>query len=250
MITVLVLASSPIDQGPLQLGREHKLIKHSLDSATNREQFKVVSCMAATVDDLRRYLVEHTPTIVHFCGHGSGANGLCFEDDSGATHTVDGQRLAKLFHLVNEDVKCVVLNACLSEAQAQCISEHIDFVIGMKEEIGDLAAQKFSQGFYEALWAGQSIEKAFKFGCSAIDTANIPEEHVPVILKSARLGGMRLEYAEDTQKIENFILRYINSDVPARVAMSVPSDGLHERLIASRGQGPVPSWSSASVIRD
>jgi hypothetical protein len=75
MITVLVLASCPVDQGPLRLGKEHKLIKHSLDSATNREQFRIVPCMATTVDDLRRYLVEHTPTIVHFCGHGAGEKG-------------------------------------------------------------------------------------------------------------------------------------------------------------------------------
>src|SRR5688572_16163473 len=119
MITVLVLASSPRDLGPIQLGKEHKVIKHSLDSATNRDQFRIVPCTAATVDDLRRYLVEHSPTIVHFCGHGAGDEGLCFEDDQGYAHTTSGEKLAKLFHLVNEDVRCVVLNACFSDVQAR-----------------------------------------------------------------------------------------------------------------------------------
>src|SRR5437879_1521787 len=125
MIGVLVLASSPQDQGPLHLGKEHKVIKHSLDSAVNRDQFQIVACMATTVDDLRRYLLEHNPTVVHFCGHGGGDKGLCFEDEAGNTHPVDGERLAKLFHLVNESVKCVVLNACFSEVQARSIVEHI-----------------------------------------------------------------------------------------------------------------------------
>src|SRR5438067_2341396 len=109
MITVLDLASSPQDQGTLHLGKERKLIQHSRESAINRDQFRVISCPAATVDDLRRYLVEYTPTIVHFSGHGEGKKGLCFKDDDGSTHQVNGDRLAKLFHIVNEDVKCVLL---------------------------------------------------------------------------------------------------------------------------------------------
>lgn len=248
MITVLILASSPQDQGPLHLGNEHKIIKHSLDSATNRDQFRIVACMATTVDDLRRYLLENSPAVVHFCGHGAGAKGLCFEDVDGTTHTVDGERLAKLFHLVNEDVKCVVLNACYSEIQAKAISEHIDFVIGMKEEIGDRAAIKFAQGFYEAVWAGQSFEKAFKFGCSAIDTANIPEEHVPVILKSPRLGGLQLNYTEDTQRIENFILRFLNSDLAERTNLTVQGKPLQPEVAEVDQDGPRRIWSSVSVL--
>jgi hypothetical protein len=173
---------------------------------------------------------------------------LCFEDESGTTHTVNGERLAKLFHLINEDVKCVVLNACLSEVQAKAISEHIDFVVGMKEEIGDSAALKFTQGFYEAIWAGQSFEKSFKFGCSAIDTANISQEHIPVILKSPRLGGMRLEYAEDTQQIENFILRFLNSSASERASLSIQGDAIIPKISASQEHQPRTVWSSVSVL--
>lgn len=248
MTTVLILSSSPVDQGPLQLGKEHKLIKHSLDSATNREQFRIVQSMATTVDDLRRYLLEHMPTIVHFCGHGAGEEGLCFEDDGGTTHTVNGERLAKLFHLVNENVKCVVLNACLSEVQAKAISEHIDFVVGMKDEIGDVVALKFSQGFYEAIWVGQSFEQAFKFGCSAIDTASIPQEHIPVIFKSPRLGGMRLEYAEDTQKIENFILRLLNSSSSERASLTTQGEILLPKIVETEKDRPRSVWSSVTVL--
>jgi hypothetical protein len=248
MITVLVMASSPVDQGQLHLGKELKLIKHSLDSASNRDHFRVESCTAATVDDLRRYLVEHNPTVVHFCGHGAGAPGLCFEDDGGATHVVDGERLAKLFHLVNEEVKCVVLNACLSEAQAKAISEHIDFVVGMKEEIGDAAALKFAQGFYEAFWAGQSMEKAFKFGCSAINTANIPEDHIPVLLKSPRLGGMKLAYSEDVQKIENFILRFLRSEPPEQAKLTVQGDQVLAQLTNPDPVVRRRVWSAVRVL--
>jgi len=80
-------------------------------------------------------------------------------------------------------VKCVVLNACYSEAQADAIAEHIDYVVGMKEAIGDEAAIKFAVGFYDALEAGRNFETAYKFGCSAIDLKGIPEYLTPVLKK-------------------------------------------------------------------
>jgi hypothetical protein len=161
---------------------------------------------------------------------------------------VDGERLAKLFHLVNEEVKCVVLNACLSEPQARAISQHIDFVVGMRSEIGDIAALKFAQGFYEAIWSGQSYDKAFKFGCSAIDTAGIPEQNIPVIHVSPRLGGTRLEYTEETQKLENFILQYLKSDLPERSRMTTRGETILPLMIKQRGDAISKIPTAVSVI--
>ncbi|MGZ3303788.1 MAG: AAA-like domain-containing protein, partial [Isosphaeraceae bacterium] len=85
--------------------------------------------------------------------------------------------------LCADHVKCVVLNACYSEVQAEAISKHIDFVVGMKKAIGDEAAIKFAVGFYDALGAGRDFETAYKFGCSAIDLKGIPESLTPVLKK-------------------------------------------------------------------
>ena len=82
-------------------------------------------------------------------------------------------------------MKCVVLNACYSEAQANAISQHIDYVVGMKKAIGDEAAIKFAVGFYDALGAGRDFETAYKFGCSAIDLKGIPEYLTPVLKKKS-----------------------------------------------------------------
>jgi hypothetical protein len=243
-----VLASSPLDQDQLHLGKESKLIKHTLDSARNRDQFRVVSCAAATADDLRAYILEYAPTVVHFCGHGAGMSGLCFEDPDGKTHLVSGASLAKLFHLVSEDVKCVVLNACYSDEQARPISEHIDFVVGMRDEMGDAAALKFAEGFYQALWAGQSFERAFKFGCSAIDTAGLPDEQIPILLRSPRLGGLSLSYDERVQEVENFLLRYVNSSMEERIALTVEG-AVIAGIIMEFYQGVVfRKWSVVNVL--
>ena len=100
------------------------------------------------------------------------AGGLVFEDDVGNVQLISGDALAGLFELCSDFVKCVVLNACYSEAQANAITRHIDFVIGMKKAIGDQAAIKFAVGFYDALGAGRDFE-----GRSASDAAHQPERH-------------------------------------------------------------------------
>ena len=151
-------------------------------------------------DDLRRALLDHEPEIVHFSGHGVGldegglgrdlitdpedeTSGLAFEDETGQVQLISGDSHSRLFEPCSDHVKCVILNACYSGVQGDAISRHIEYVVGMKKAIGDEAAIKFAVGFYDALGAGRDFEKAFKFGCSAIDLKGIPEYLTPVLNK-------------------------------------------------------------------
>jgi hypothetical protein len=117
---------------------------------------------------------------VHFSGHGTSTGELCCEDELGKIKPVQPESLAALFALVDEQVECVVLNACYSEIQADAIAKHIQYVIGMNQAIGDKAAIAFAVGFYKALGANRSIEKAYKFGCVEIQLEGIPEHLTPV----------------------------------------------------------------------
>ncbi len=181
--TILILAANPKGTPHLRLDEEVKKIEQGLERARKRDQFKLVHKWAVTDDDLRRALLDNEPEIVHFSGHGSGTDGLAFEHDTGQSQLISGESLARLFELCSDTVKCVVLNACYSESQADAIARHINFVVGMKKAIGDEAAIKFAVGFYDALGAGRDVEKAYKFGCSAIDLKGIPEYLTPVLKK-------------------------------------------------------------------
>ena len=202
MRTILILASNPRTTKRLRLDEEVKKIEQGLERSKRRDQFKLVVKLAVTDDDLRRAMLDNEPEIVHFSGHGVGSGqggsgrdfvtdqedesgGLVFEDDSGQVQLISGESLSRLFELCSDTVKCVVLNACYSEAQADAIAEHIDYVVGMKKAIGDEAAIKFAVGFYDALGAGRDVEKAFKFGCIAIDLKGIPEYLTPVLKKKS-----------------------------------------------------------------
>lgn len=187
MKKILILSANPKDTNSLRLDEEVREIQAALKRAKNREVFEIVTEWAVRVDDLRRALLDHEPTIVHFSGHGSGSNGLALENNFGQVQLVSTESLARLFKLFQTKIECVLLNACYSEAQANAIHEHIDYVIGMNRAIGDIAAIEFAVGFYDALGARHSYEDCFEVGCASIDLEGIPESETPVLKARRRL---------------------------------------------------------------
>ena len=177
---ILILSANPKDTDSLRLQEEVREIKEALKRANNRS-VEIFTHSAIRVEDLRRALLDHQPTIVHFSGHGSVGQGLVLENNSGLVQLVSTESLARLFKSFQEDVKCVLLNACYSENQAAAIHQHIDCVMGMNQAIGDQAAIKFAVGFYDALGAGKPYEVCFELGCASIDLEGIAESQTPVI---------------------------------------------------------------------
>lgn len=166
MKKILILASNP--KHDLNLAREIRDLKGVVERS-QRDQLEVEIALAVRPSDLHELLFRTEPQIVHFCGHGTGDAGLVFEDDLGKEQLVKTEALSDLFRLFAlRGVECVLLNACYSEVQANAIVQHVDTVIGIKQEIRDDAAIAFATGFYQALGFECSIAEAFEFGCNAI----------------------------------------------------------------------------------
>ncbi len=180
--TILILAANPSDTRELDLTTEYKQIQALKQQFSKTDDYALVYMPAASPEDLQQQLLSLKPTIVHFCGHGE-TNGLCFQGDDGKTHFIHQDSLSDFFSLFAGRIQCIILNACDSKQQAEMIARHIDYVIGMNRPIGDEAAIKFAQGFYRALFSGETIADAYKFGCSAIDLARNPEYKTPVLFE-------------------------------------------------------------------
>ncbi|MBD2180298.1 CHAT domain-containing protein [Planktothrix sp. FACHB-1355] len=181
--TILTLASSPVNEARLRLDKEVREIKTALRLAKYGDRFSLEQQWAVRPDDLQDALLDIEPEIVHFCGHGTGVNGLALENEMGTVQLVSTDALARLFKLLTKHVRCVVLNACYSDVQAEAIRQHIDYVVGMNQAIGDEAAINFSKGFYRALANNKTFEEAYEFGCNAIDLQSLPDYLTPVLKK-------------------------------------------------------------------
>jgi hypothetical protein len=170
------------------LGEEFREIHEKLKLAQLRECFKLeLPQLSVRPVDISQALLDVQPQIVHFSGHGTSTGALCFENQVGQTHFVQPDALAALFEQFAHQVNCVLLNACYSEIQAKAIAEHIEYVIGMNQAIGDDAAIAFAIGFYQALGAGRTMEEAYKLGCVQIGLQGIPEHLTPVLIKREQI---------------------------------------------------------------
>lgn len=165
---ILILAANPQNTSHLRLDKEVREIEDGLRRSHLGDRFQIEQRWASRPRDVQRSLLDVEPQIVHFCGHGQGQIGLVLEDETGRVKLVSTEALSKLFELFADRVECVLLNACYSEAQAEAIAQHINYAIGMRQEILDDLAIAFSVGFYKGLAEGQLIDIAFESGCRAI----------------------------------------------------------------------------------
>jgi AAA-like domain/CHAT domain len=223
---ILILAANPKNSTSLRLDREVREIDEGLTRATHRDCFELKQKWAVRPRDVQRAILDLSPQIVHFSGHGLGTEadrqssqsmrklslvpglsnqpeGLVLEDESGQAKLVGTEALAGLFELFADRVECVVLNACYSDAQARAIAQHIPYVIGMSAAVGDAAACVFAVGFYDALGAGRDIEFAFRSGCVAIGMEGISEELTPVLLKQSEVPQQTQTEVSRTVSLES-----------------------------------------------
>jgi len=181
IIKILFLGASPIDEVRLRIDEELRDIENGLKLATLRDSFELKSKWAITAKTLQQAMLDEHPTIVHFSGHGD-TKGIAVEDSLGNTKLIDNDAIGSLFELFSDTTKCVVLNSCYSQSQANEIAKHIPYVIGMKSSVNDKAAIAFSVGFYAALGAGKDIEFAYRMGTVAIKLEGVTGSDLPILL--------------------------------------------------------------------
>lgn len=215
--TILVLPANPSQTARLRLGEEVREIEEALRGSKHRDNFLLQPYSAVRPKDIRRALLQYQPHIVHFCGHGLGKQGLLFEHEIGKGKLVTGEALAGLFGLFSKQIECVLLNACYSEFQAEAIVQHIDYVIGMNNSIGDSAAITFATGFYETLGfyepqlgGGSPIEFAFDMGCSAIQLEGFLQHKTPILKKKREI------ILEESESLRAYLAAqtYISEAIP------------------------------------
>jgi len=205
---ILILAANPKATPKLRLDEEVREIEEGLKRSKYRDRFDIHSVWAVRSEDLRRALLDYKPHIVHFSGHGT-KDGLMLEAEMGLAVTATKEALSGLFEIFSGTVECVILSACYSGPQADAISKHIDYVIGMKEEVDDQVAIKFGVGFYDALGGGCTVEDAFKLGRNAV-LFDFPKQRdylIPILKKRKgthkRANDQAKKIEEENKKLEN-----------------------------------------------
>jgi hypothetical protein len=191
-VKILFLAANPNDTVGLRLDEEVREIETKVLLAQKKDQLILVKKGAVRIGDLQFHLNQERPNVVHFSGHGTNEGRIVLEDNSGHARAVPPKALARVFKVLKDNIRCVVLNACFSLDQAEAISQHIDCVVGMSSSIGDKAAIVFSTAFYLGIASERSIKNAFDQGINELMLWDIPEEHIPRLLSRRNTDPSRI----------------------------------------------------------
>ena len=189
MITILFLSANPANTQPLELINECNKIEEELRFAAGPDKFDFRQRHDIALEDLRKQILVHKPQIIHFSGHGSEESELIFKGKNGEVQTVPQGALSEFFEILGKDISLVFLNACYSEEQANAISKHVNFVIGMSRAISDKAAIKFAVSFYSSFGFGKSVEDSFKLAKVDLKFESIPEEATPRLLVKEQMNA-------------------------------------------------------------
>lgn len=198
-IKILFLSSNPKNISRIRLDEELREVDERIQLGKFRDRFELIPQLAVRPRDIGRALMRYQPHVLHFSGHGSATEGIVLEDDEGKPKLVSAEALAKLFAVIKDNLRVVVLNACYSGLQADGIIKAIDCAIGMQQKIGDHSAIVFSAAFYEALAQGRSVEEAFKVGVANLAMEGIPEETTPVLLMKKGVRATKIYLATREQ---------------------------------------------------
>lgn len=234
---ILFLAANPEGKGGrLRLDKEKEEIREGLRRSQSRDLFDLQERWAVNPTTLRRAVMEENPHIIHFCGHGSGENGIVLEgEDGNASYLANGHALGVLFDSSEDPdskLECVFLNACYSEQQANIVTQYVDYVIGMNNTISDASAIEFATAFYDALGARKTIERAYAIGCVSLKLKSMPGESVPVLRRKPVFSQARLSI---NQKIKDFVGRdYVFKKIASFISSN--SNGYFE-IIGDPGMG-------------
>ncbi len=168
-LRLLILGSSPLDQAPLEIAREYRIIQRELAKLESRGRMIVRRLEGQRITaDLPQLLLEFAPHVLHFAGHGN-LEGILLEDAQGNSRPLNGASLRDLLGNI-KSLQLVVFNACqvggvssgrdrLSVA-ARLVQLGLPMAVGMQFPISDAAALAFSEGFYEALAQRLPLEAA------------------------------------------------------------------------------------------
>ena len=98
---ILLISANPVDTSRLRLNEEFKRIKQSLK---HKKNFQVELSLAATINDIRKDVIDHKPDILHFSGHGEGQPGLVVENKQGESQLLSSKAISNFLALLKSNV--------------------------------------------------------------------------------------------------------------------------------------------------
>ncbi|HEY0152212.1 MAG TPA: hypothetical protein VGB92_09455 [Longimicrobium sp.] len=181
-VEALFLASDPFREGAsLRLHTEVRGVERAIRRGRAHDRVKLVPCFAPRTRDLQDALMLHDPRIVHFAGPGEGHGVIYLADAYGRRGVVEKEELAKLFGILSEWIKVVILNGCDTLPMVEALGDVVDYAIGMDQPLCDASAIVFAEAFYGGLGMGKPVQAAFDLAVGRLESEGFEATAIPVL---------------------------------------------------------------------
>ncbi|MBW4542281.1 MAG: CHAT domain-containing protein [Myxacorys chilensis ATA2-1-KO14] len=193
IIKPVLILSTP-QKNPSQRIKEVREIGDALRRSRHRQQFEVQNKLEVGASDFSSALSEIQPYIVDIAGCEDGIEDLFIEDDSNNKESIRlGELISKFFDF-HRSVVCIILNGCYLEDQAREIVQHVEFVIGINQHLGERKILAFLTEFYFHLGTGITIQDSYKAGCyKLLQTGSDSAQFLTLLDRSSELQRQELE---------------------------------------------------------
>jgi tetratricopeptide (TPR) repeat protein len=141
-------------------------------------------------DNISQELSAVEPYVVDISGtEDSGLEGLTIgKSPKGGKVENANKLIADLFRINAEKIHCVILNRCYIEEQAREISQHINFLIGISQELEEDPIVGFLAEFYYSISIGKSVLQSYELGCGLINrNYHVCKDQFPVLLEKYKI---------------------------------------------------------------
>jgi len=200
-VKLLVVVAAPEDQPALNWRHELTMLAEALEELIDLGKVQLIPCLHATHEMLHMALLEQSPDVVHFIGHGHYDHAhkrgwLSLENKRSKSAPIEAQDLARMFRRYGGNL--VVLNACdtangdWAGLAPALVRAEVPAVVAMQWPVEDRAAIRFSRLFYRALAMGRTVDECVaegRIGASAT-SADPNDWAAPVLFLRSNSGRL------------------------------------------------------------
>jgi Trypsin-like peptidase domain/Tetratricopeptide repeat len=180
---ILVLSSNPVNTELSRTRSGISKIRDALKRSKNGEIFDLQDRLETNAASISQELSEIEPYIVNISGCENGIESLIIGYDLEKTTEEIEALIGNLFLHYSENIKCIILNGCYLEKQAKKIIQHVEFVIGIRQECNVENSIFFTEEFYYQLGSGRGIESAYGIACNRLESSKKVEDiQIPILL--------------------------------------------------------------------
>ena len=200
-LEVLVLFSDPPGTPRLRLGLEDKTISAIAEKYASA--VRLTKIHASQIDDIHTLLLNKSYDVIHFSGHGS-EEGIYLEreDYSPEGELVSARRLQSVLEISDQPPRLVILMACYSQSSLEIIAKIAPFVISAVGPVRDDVCIEFDRGFYDRLFSGSAINKAFNDALKLLDSKLLPSDNFQFDRRNLVIKG-KSKFIESTPDSRN-----------------------------------------------